>query len=101
MKTRLTILTLMIFFLWGNVQAYAQSSSVSKSHEIKVVSSSILKSYSSEGTLAEDEFTHWPSNVLLNFSTLFVLRAAQRPVAVPSFLHKPTEVFILYRVLRN
>jgi hypothetical protein len=101
MKIRLTALLLMVLFLWGTVQVSAQPKSSGKSHELKIVTPSFIKSVSSENSLGEDEFTHYPVAVLLNFKTTFILRAAQRPVLTPSFTHKPSRFFILFRVLRN
>ena len=101
MKARLTVLILTLLFLWGNVQASGQSSSSGKSHEVKIVSSSFVKSFSTENGVAEDEFTYYPASILLNFSTIFFLRAIQSPVLATSFIHKPSQAFILYRVLRN
>lgn len=101
MKVRLTALVLTILFLAGNVQASVQPDSHSKSHELKIAPLSFVKSLSSEKSLGEDEFTHYPAAIHLNFKTTFTLRALQRPVFSPSFTHKPSQFFILYRVLRN
>jgi hypothetical protein len=101
MKIRLTAILLTVLFLWGTTQLSAQPKSSGQSYELKIVAPSFVKSVSSENSLGEDEFTHNPVAVLLNFKTTFILRAAQRPGFTPSYTHKPSRVFILFRVLRN
>ncbi len=104
MKVRLTAIILAVFFLWENAQAFTQLNSFSKSNEIKIASSS-LRNVAFENTAAQDEFTHRPATILFNFSTTFSLKVLQRHVFVTStfssFIHKPSQPFILYRVLRN
>ena len=104
MKVRLTIIMLAVFFLWGNAQPFTQVNSFGKSSEIKIASSS-LKNVCFENNADEDEFTHHPATILFNFSTTFYLKVLQRLVFVTSvsssFIHKLSQPFILYRVLRN
>jgi len=101
MIVRLTAMVLAVFFLGGSVQTSAQPNSFNKSYELKIVASSYVKSFSSEKSLGENEFTYSPETILLNFKTTFVLRAIQSPVLIASFIHKPSQAFILFRVLRN
>ena len=101
MKIRLTAMLLTVLFLWGTTQVSAQPKSSTQSYELKIAAPSFVKSISSENSLGEDEFTHYPVAVLLNFKTTFTLRAAERFVLTTSVSHKPSRFFILYRVLRN
>ncbi|MEO7989330.1 MAG: hypothetical protein ABI663_07300 [Chryseolinea sp.] len=104
MRVRLTAIMLAVFFLCGNAQAFTPLNAFGKSSEIKIASSS-LKNASFENSADEDEFTHHPASILFNFSTTFSLKVLQRHVFVTSsassFIHKPSQPFILYRVLRN
>jgi hypothetical protein len=103
MKTRLTALLLMILFLWGNLQAASLPNSVIKKDEVKIATSSLAKFTPSEKCTDENEFNHSSSVLLFNFSAAFSLRALHAPAAITaSFIHRPlSQVFILYRVLRN
>src|SRR6478736_5011575 len=101
MKIRLTVILFTVLFLWGTGQVSAQSKSSGRSSELKITTTSFIKALSSENSLAEDDFTHYPVAVLLNFKTTFILTAAQRPVPTSSSTDKPSRFFILYRVLRN